>query len=99
MPIAAGFEDMSINPAPVIADKDSQLTGGVIQLDVNPLCLGVAECVDQSFPSDAVNIIAYNGPQWHGRPFHNHAKINSFLHSQLLGNAGKRILEILWILY
>jgi hypothetical protein len=60
MPIASGFEDLGINPAPVIADQDSQLAGGVIQFDVNPLGLGVAKRIDQRFPPDAVNVIAYS---------------------------------------
>jgi hypothetical protein len=60
MPIASGFEDLGINSAAVIADQDSKLAGGIIQFNINPLGLGMAECIDQGFSSDAVNIIAYN---------------------------------------
>ena len=58
------------------------------------LRLRMLECVDQSLPADAIDLIAQHRMQWPRLAVHNHAKSGVFLDGEFLLDARKRLFEI-----
>jgi len=86
VPVAAGLQNLGVDPATIVLDKNSQLLGGILQVQVDITRPGVPEGIHQRFPADAVHLIANGGPQGHSRTFHNDAEINRLFAAQFLRN-------------
>lgn len=52
---------MRINAGTIIADKNVQTTGRILQFDFNPLGMRVVKRVDQRFPANSIHFIAEYG--------------------------------------
>src|SRR6266849_7888731 len=58
VPVAAGLQNLGVDPATIVLDKNSQLLGGILQVQVDITRPGVPEGIHQRFPADAVHLIA-----------------------------------------
>jgi hypothetical protein len=50
-------EHLSIDSAPVVPDSHAKLAIGIVDLELDALCLGMTKGIDQSFSSNPVNLM------------------------------------------
>lgn len=58
VPFAAGLQYLEVNPAAVVADENTQLTGLIFEFNLNPAGSGVPEGIHQGFSPNGIKFIA-----------------------------------------
>ena len=80
MPIPAGFEDVGVNPAAIVADHNAQSFGTIFQFDLDLLRARMPERVDERFPADSINLIPEQRMQGPAFAVDDDAKVNVLAH-------------------
>ncbi len=94
MSLPSGLEKLRIDPATIIADRDSQSLGGELHLDLDPLGARMLERIDHRLTADPVDLVPDGGVERARLPLTDDAEIDSFLRVQLLADSREGLFEI-----
>jgi len=64
-----------IDPAAIVPDKNPQLVGTILKVQIDVVRPGMSERIHHGFPADQVDVIADSCSQWHCISFYYDAKI------------------------
>src|SRR5678816_935714 len=97
MPVTSGAQHVWVYADSIIANQYSQMSRGILELDLNLVRLRVAKRVCQCLTTYSISFIANNRVQRPRRSFHDHTAIFWLFTAELLSSACERSLEIVCV--
>src|SRR5688572_3570603 len=93
--MAAGGEDFGVDTTAVIANKNAQVTRGIVEFDFDFLGARMKERIHQCLPADAVSLITNDRVQRARTAFDNDLESNVIGNGHFLLDSRESLLEIL----
>ena len=87
----AAIQFLRINPAPVVAHRNTQLAAPVFDPGFDIAGTGMPVCVDDCFATDAIDFATQLGPQFPPPAFHHYAKLRAGGETKPAWDTGKGV--------
>src|SRR5258706_15245416 len=79
-----GVKYRLVDPATVVADRQTQLPARITDFDLNLARVGMSECIGNRFTTDAIGFLTDDRMQRLGRPLYHHGEMDRIILGKFL---------------